>query len=151
MSVVWCLVFFVRRVQAVAYQRGIVKNRSIYDLAGFRAAAENLARLTVYYFMWVHGYPIALATHAALSYFGSGTGESVIQSTVSIMSGGRLTLPTSVLTSLVNSLIRYSGGDRLLSLGLNIFTALITAAINPLAIPAMIGHRITPSKKEKED
>lgn len=120
----------------------VVKNRSIYGFGLARSAAENLARMAVYYFMWTHGYTVSLAVHAALSYFGSGTGETVVQSTTSMLSGGKLVSSTSWLTSMANSLIRYTGGDRMLSLGLNTVTALTTAAINPKAIPAMIRNRL---------
>ena len=66
-----------------------MSNRSIYGLSAFRALAENMARVAVYYFMWVHGFPVAVAIHAALSYFGSAAGESLIQSLATSLTGRR--------------------------------------------------------------
>lgn len=120
----------------------VVANRSTYDLAAFRAVAENMARMGVYYFMWAHGMALPLAVHASVSYFGSGAGESLLQALVRSMAGGR-DLPTlSWLTSLANSLLRYTGGDRLLSLGLSTATALTRAVLAPRTALATLAHRL---------
>ncbi len=97
-----------------------------------------MARLAVYYYMYVHGYPIAVAVHAGLSYFGSSAGEGLIQRIVTDVTGSQAMPWVSYATSLVNSLLRYSGGDRVFSLGTSLLNGILRALLSPSTVPATL-------------
>lgn len=116
----------------------VQSNQSIYGASLLRGIAEDIAQMAVYYFMIVHGYTAAAAVLATLSYFGSSTGEGILQRIAANVSG-QAEMPSFAFgTSLVNSLLRYSGGDRLFSLGASLLNGILRSLLSPTSVPATL-------------
>lgn len=129
----------------------VQSNQSIYDRSVFRGTAENMARLVVYYYLFACGYPVAVAVHAGLSYFGSSAGEGLVQRCIASLAGKKELPWVSWGTSVLNSLVRYTAGDRLFSLGSSLLNGLVRAVISPTSVPATLLGLLPRSEEEKED